>query len=130
MIRENPMFMLVKGQVEYEMEDFKNSLATMESAYEIPGVKDKNQLKQGKSKILQFNDKNRCQIFVLYAKNLAKAKEDKKCKQVMQKAIQSFVGTSEEGNVMLANSEIAIESGDVKKAINILKAVQPKQPTY
>jgi len=26
---------------------------------------------------------------------------------------------------MLANSEIAIEAGDVKKAINILKAVQP-----
>jgi len=26
---------------------------------------------------------------------------------------------------MLANSEIAIESGDVKKAINILKVVQP-----
>lgn len=41
----------------------------------------------------------------------------------MQKAITSFVGTSEEGNVMLANSEIAIENGDVKKAINILKAV-------
>lgn len=36
------MFMLVKGQVEYEMEDFKNSLSTMEAAFEIPGVKDKN----------------------------------------------------------------------------------------
>ena len=41
----------------------------------------------------------------------------------MLKAIQEFAGTSEEGTVMLANSEIAIESGDVKKAINILKAV-------
>ena len=31
---------------------------------------------------------------------------------------------------MLANSEIAIESGDVKKAINILKVVQPDQATF
>ena len=31
---------------------------------------------------------------------------------------------------MLANSEIAIESGDVKKAINILKAVAVGQPTF
>lgn len=41
----------------------------------------------------------------------------------MLKAIQEFAGTNEEGTVMLANSEIAIEAGDVKKAINILKAV-------
>jgi tetratricopeptide repeat protein 21B len=31
---------------------------------------------------------------------------------------------------MLANSEIALESGDVKKAINILKSVQKDQPTF
>ena len=31
---------------------------------------------------------------------------------------------------MLANSERAIESGDVKKAINILKVVQPDQATF
>lgn len=39
MIRENALFMLVKGEVEFRTEDFKNSLATMEAAYEIPGVK-------------------------------------------------------------------------------------------
>ena len=48
----------------------------------------------------------------------------------MLKAIQEFAGTPEEGSVMLANSEIAIESGDVKKAINILKAVQPSHPDF
>jgi tetratricopeptide repeat protein 21B len=66
----------------------------------------------------------------LYAKTLAKNKEDKKAKAIVQKAIQEFVGTSEEGSVMLANSEIAIEGGDVKKAINILKGVQPKSSTF
>lgn len=43
---------------------------------------------------------------------------------MISKAIQEFVGTPEEGSVMLANSEIAIESGDVKKAINILKVIR------
>ena len=31
--------MLVKGEVEYRTEDFKSSLATMEAAYELPGIK-------------------------------------------------------------------------------------------
>jgi tetratricopeptide repeat protein 21B len=39
MIRENALFMLVKGEVEYRIEDFKSSLQTMEAAYEIPGIK-------------------------------------------------------------------------------------------
>ena len=39
----------------------------------------------------------------------------------MSKAISEFTGTPEEVNVLIANSEIAIQSGDIKKAISILK---------
>ncbi len=34
--------MLVKGEVEYKCNDFHNCLLTMEAAFEIPGIKDKN----------------------------------------------------------------------------------------
>jgi len=40
MIRENPLFMLIKGDVEFRTEDYKNMLVTMEAAFEIPGVKE------------------------------------------------------------------------------------------
>ena len=142
MIRENPLFMLLKGEVEYRTSKYQDCLRTMEAAYEIPGVKEvivvgatlgkfaKKVAPKPTSKILSFTNKDRVAIFVLYAKSLAKNKNDKEAKSVMQKAIQEFAGTTEEGTVMLANSEIAIEGGDVKKSINILKAVQSNQPTY
>jgi tetratricopeptide repeat protein 21B len=131
MIRENPLFMLIKSDVEYRTEDFKTMLATTEAAYDIPGVRDKGKLKMAKkSKILKFGEQERASIFVMHAKALAKNKKDKEARSVMVKAIQEWAGTAEEGAVMLANSEIAIESGDVKKAINILKAVTAAQPTF
>ena len=47
----------------------------------------------------------------------------------MTSSIQNFSGTPEEVNVLIANSEMALESGDTKKAISILKGVA-KDSTY
>lgn len=47
----------------------------------------------------------------------------------MTQAISQFTGTSEEVNVLIANSEIALLAGDVKKAISILKGV-PSDSAY
>jgi tetratricopeptide repeat protein 21B len=48
----------------------------------------------------------------------------------MGRAISEFTGTSEEVNVLITNSEIALQSNDVKKAISILKGVKPDSPYY
>lgn len=40
------------------------------------------------------------------------------------------IGTSEEVNILITNSEIAILSGDVKKAISILKGVKVDSPYF
>ena len=48
----------------------------------------------------------------------------------MTKAISEFTGTPEEVNVLLANSEIAIKGGDIKKAISILKGVSTESSYY
>ncbi|EGR31890.1 tetratricopeptide repeat protein [Ichthyophthirius multifiliis] len=132
MIRENPLFMLVKGEVEYAMGNFLNCEQTMEAAYEIPEVKDQNIQKNSNNQqqILQFGEKDRCQIFLLYAKALSKNNKAKDAKKIMNLAIGQFANTPEEVNVFIANSEIAINSGDVKKAISILKGVQQDSPYF
>ena len=48
----------------------------------------------------------------------------------MNQAIAQFAGTSEEVHVMLANAEIAVESGDIKKAMSILKQVKTDSPYF
>jgi len=41
----------------------------------------------------------------------------------MDEAIKTFSGTPEEGNVLMTNAELSVASGDIKKALSILKAV-------
>ena len=63
--------------MEYKSGDYVSALATIESAYEIPGIKEKSILlkKNEKSSILQFQDKDRCGVFLLLAKCYAANKK-------------------------------------------------------
>ena len=49
---------------------------------------------------------------------------------MITRAITEFTGTEQEVNVLIANSEIAIQTGDIKKALSILKAVTPDSPYF
>ena len=64
------------------------------------------------------------------AKCYTKNKKSKESKQVMTQAIGQFAGTNEEVHVMLTNAEIAVESGDIKKAMSILKQVKIDSPYF
>ena len=41
-IRENPVFLLIRAQVEIKMQSFQEAYKTLNTAYSLPGVKDKN----------------------------------------------------------------------------------------
>ena len=49
---------------------------------------------------------------------------------MITQAISQFAGTPEEVHVMLTNAMIAVESGDIKKAMSILRAVKPDSPYF
>ena len=55
----------------------------------------------------------------------AELKEFDKAKKVMSRAISEFQGTPEEVKVMLTQSDMALKMGDVKKALAMLKKIQP-----
>ena len=62
----------------------------MEAAFEIPEVKDINKSSKfgnNSSSILQFSDKDKCSIFLLYAKALSKNNKAKEAKKIMTAAI-------------------------------------------
>lgn len=50
-------------------------------------------------------------------------KEFEKAKKVMTRAIAEFQGTPEEVRVMLAQSDMALKMGDVKKGLAMLKKI-------
>jgi tetratricopeptide repeat protein 21B len=44
-IRTSPLFLLYKGQLEYEAKDYTTALQTLEQAYDLPGIRDKSMKK-------------------------------------------------------------------------------------
>ena len=48
----------------------------------------------------------------------------------MTQAISQFAGTAQQVHVLLANAMIAVESGDIKKAMSILKGVKAESPYF
>jgi len=48
----------------------------------------------------------------------------------MQEAIMEFAGSEEEVTIFLGNADLAILQNDLKKALGILKAVEPTNKGY
>jgi hypothetical protein len=53
----------------------------------------------------------------------SEVKEFDKAKKLMSRSIAEFQGTPEEVKVMLAQSDMAIKMGDVKKGLAMLKKI-------
>ena len=128
-IRENPYFLMIKGEIELQSQDNEAALATLEAAYSLPIVKTGKPGRGKKadpkvaSQMLSFTDKERCKLHVLLAKAYIVNGRVTDAKNVMDEAIKNFSGTAEEGTVLMTNAELSVASGDIKKALSILKAV-------
>lgn len=131
---KNPFFMMLKGEMEIKLGEVPLGLKTLEKAFNIPGIQSGEGVQMKKRSrymtVISFNENVRSQIYVEYAKALASDKQNKKAKEIMEQAIMEFAGTDDEPVVLLGNADIAIISGDLKKALNILRSVEPMAKGY
>eukprot|EP00826_Nyctotherus_ovalis_P013769 TRINITY_DN1376_c0_g6_i1.p1 TRINITY_DN1376_c0_g6~~TRINITY_DN1376_c0_g6_i1.p1 ORF type:complete len:1241 (-),score=463.36 TRINITY_DN1376_c0_g6_i1:317-4039(-) len=122
LVRDQPYFMYIKGQVEIAKKDYPKALETIEVAFQIPAVK--NNVKDVKSKaILRFGEEERVNLYVMLITVYEFLKKTTEAKKTMQKAIGEFAGTPYETYIMLAQADMALKGGDVKKALNMLKKI-------
>ena len=128
MIRENALFMLVKGQVELKQGKAEEALKTFQTAMKLPGVSSPPVTK--KNTMLSLSEEDRAMVFTNLALTYAENKDFQAASRVMAEAIGEFEGTPAEVTVVVANSEIAIKKGDIKQALNILKGITPESPHF
>jgi len=106
----------------------------MIKTFQLPGVQNFDEYKRGvKNKymtVIEFTENVRSQIFILTAKAHAMSKNFNEAKDIMQEAIMEFAGSDEEVTIVLGNAELAILQNDLKKALGILKAVEPSNKGY
>lgn len=92
----------------------------MENLFNIPGIKVGQTLPVIEG-MFQFTEELRCKTYLNLAKAYAKNKKNKQSKELIDEAISEWAGSQFEVQVIMANSEIMVDTGDIKKALDILK---------
>ena len=94
-IRENPVFMLMRSDVEINGQNWESALKTLEAAYKLPQVEDPNstasQMSMGMKKYsIPFGQVERARIFMNLVKVYSEMKEYDKAKKIVARAISEF----------------------------------------
>ena len=141
-IRDNPVFMLMKSEVEIKQKDWEEAKKTLEHIFRLPAVQDPtgqmqsaemegaggNQNRANFSQ--QFGMEERSRIFLNLVNVYCELKEFDQAKKILTRAVGEFANTPEEVQVMLAQSDLALKMGDTKRALNMLKKISPNDRSF
>eukprot|EP00406_Dinophysis_acuminata_P039023 CAMPEP_0179375406 /NCGR_PEP_ID=MMETSP0797-20121207/87788_1 /TAXON_ID=47934 /ORGANISM="Dinophysis acuminata, Strain DAEP01" /LENGTH=1226 /DNA_ID=CAMNT_0021091415 /DNA_START=14 /DNA_END=3695 /DNA_ORIENTATION=- len=130
-VRNHPLYALVKAQVLSSSGELEPAVKVLESAMELPGVKAVGgNAKQPQNKMVMLSVADRAALFTLLISLLTKLKRLEEATEIVKHAIAEFAGTSEEVKVLVANSQLAIEKGEIDQAINMLRTMKPDHPQF
>jgi tetratricopeptide repeat protein 21B len=133
-VRNHPLYHLVKAQVLSASGDIEPAAKVLQAAMDLPGVRTiggsgASNAQSGHT-MVQLSVADRSSIFTLLVSLLTKLKNLDEATQTIKHAIAEFAGTSEEVKVLVANSQLAIEKGEVDQAINMLRTMKPEHPQF
>lgn len=130
-VRNHPLYSLVKAQVLWAAGEVEPAAKVLHAAMDLPGVKTVGHAAtQPSNTMVMLSVSDRASIFTLLVTILTKQKQLDEATQTIKHAIAEFAGTSEEVKVLVANSQLAIEKGEVDQAINMLRTMKPDHPQF
>uniref|UniRef100_A0A7S2HRG3 Tetratricopeptide repeat protein 21B n=1 Tax=Zooxanthella nutricula TaxID=1333877 RepID=A0A7S2HRG3_9DINO len=130
-VRNHPLYHLVKAQVLSSAGEYEPAVKVLEAAMELPGVKTVGtDTKVPQNKMVMLSVADRAALLTLLIGLLTKMKRLDAATKVVEHAVAEFAGTSEEVKVLVANSQLAIEKGDVDQALNMLRSMKPDHPQF
>ncbi|CAN0392522.1 unnamed protein product, partial [Pylaiella littoralis] len=143
-VGKNPVFLLVKASVQREEGELEGALETFEEALRLPSVREgtlggstssargaaARASSSSSSSSSSFTGSEKAAIFSGAVGVLAKLKRTAEANELVKEAMAMFRGTPDEVQIVVANSELAIERGDFDKALHILGDIPPESPSY
>lgn len=132
-VRENPMYHLVNGIIkknQLQLEDAQKSFQTALNISEAPSTK-MQQLKmkrKNEQNILSLND--RVTLYLQMIDVYLLMNQQTEAVKLMERSFEEFSNTSEEGRIIIASADIALQQGNIDKVLQYLQNIQPGQPYY
>lgn len=132
-VRENPMYHLVNGVIkkhQLQLEEAQKSFQTALHLCEIPNTK----LHQIKIKRIDEHTglalTDRVTLYLQMIDVYLLMNQQTEAIKLMERSFEEFSNTPEEGRIVIASADIALQQGKIDKALNYLQNIQPGQPYY
>ncbi|XP_055902735.1 tetratricopeptide repeat protein 21B-like [Eupeodes corollae] len=137
-VRENPLYHLLIGIVQKNQQQYVEAQKSFLNAMNLTGSKFTQESssnvaspkKYRKSDIGSFTLADKVTLYLELIEVYIQLGESFESERLLQNAMEEFSGTSEEGRLVIANSDLGLQSGNIAKAIELLEEIQPGQSYY
>nr|XP_006812059.1 PREDICTED: tetratricopeptide repeat protein 21B-like [Saccoglossus kowalevskii] len=130
-VRESPLYHLIKARIQKRQGDIEDAARTLQTAMTLPGIKKPAHPGSAKkTKAGQVSTNDRVSVFLELADAYRQLDRQPEAAKVMQDAINEFTDTPEEVRITIANSDLALQRGDVELALGMLRNITPGQSYY
>lgn len=125
-VKSSPLYYLIHAKIFAAQGNKTKAVDALNAAFKLPGVR--TVVKSKRAKAMSLHD--RVTVFLELARGLWAAGQSTEATKVIQDAMDTFGGTSEEMRVLIANADLAVQRGDVEAALAILGEIKPEQSYY
>lgn len=132
-VRDNPMYHLLNGIIKKSQTQYEEALKSFNTAMNISGLNKQSPSKLKGSGKEYFNSLTLADKVSLYLQMIEVyilTGQHTEATKLMDTAFSEFANTPEEGRLVIANADLALEQGNVTKVIEMLRGIQPGQPYY
>lgn len=145
-VRENPIYHLLNGIIKKNQEQYDDALKNFTNAMNLCGMNVQsltstatitttqsnkpNATANGKNApfVLSLTDKVTLYLEMIDTYQLTN--QNSEAQKLMEYALNEFQNTTEEGRLIIANSDLSLQQGNVSRVIELLSNIQPGQPYY
>lgn len=131
-VRDNPMYHFVNGVIkksQMQLEDAQKSFQTALNICSMPNTK--TSLSGGKKKDEPtFSLSDRVTLYLQMIDVYLLMNQQTEAVKLMDRSFEEFSNTPEEGRIIIASADIALQQGKIEKVLQYLQNIQPGQPYY
>lgn len=133
-IRDNPMYHLLNGIIKKNQSQFEDAKKCFQTAMNICGLKSQNTSQSPLKSMTNDNNllslADRVTLYLQMIDVYLLTNQQTEAVKLMDRTFEEFANTSEEGRVIIASADIALQQGKIQKVLDYLQNIQPGQPYY
>lgn len=130
-VRDNPMYHFVNGVIKKSQMQLEDAQKCFQTALNICGMPSPSNAMGGKkTDEHRFTLSDRVTLYLQMIDVYLLMNQQTEAVKLMDRSFEEFSNTPEEGRIIIASADIALQQGKIDKVLQYLQNIQPGQPYY